>query len=821
MITAALSLLLGACLPARPAAAEFIRPSDPGAGGMANCMLIYEQDTRSPEKLLPYVAELDDHQTPQRWFFDSFLFLFYGGSPSGAEYYDGPTNMADWEWTLGQMFGAGRDIPALDEAVARAAAKLGPPPTPRQVVVSIHYPHPDQKAFGDVDGDGQVEDLSDPAQRLQAVEWYVAQVEQRWRELAPRNLSLWGFYWMLEDITADDLEFVRQVADLLHARGHRFLWIPYFNAPGVAQWRESGFDCAVLQPNYAFLGQHKGATRRSRILGTAELASNLGMGVEMECDYDTATNPATQAIFTDYLALGAPEQAGYQQAVKAYYQSAEVFRQLYLSPEPAARKLYHDIARFVAGEPIPSPGPALRRALVGGQSEAALSDGLLTTHLHPDRDRVALAGQPCEVVIELAEAAPVPEIELSIPAGGAAWQGRASTEVPGPDGRWQPGGWAALSVPPSPGPQTVVVPVGAAMATRVRLILEPAAGVEQEPLRCDEVRVFGLGTYAGEPGGDLAAGLPYTLEPPQAAQYPDNGGELTDGVVATDGFLGGKTVGWMRGPTVVLLDLGAARPVSRVVVHADGGGQSAVRFPLSVTAEGYEVQPTAWGRTAGLGQAPPAPRWVAAVHEPVVDLVRAEAGDHSDLSGHFDLVGNAERPVRFISLCFDHDAWLMLSEIEAFAGDENVARGTPYWFRPAPTPAQGGRYADDGVKLTDGVAAQEFDEDALVGRMDGVPLSVTLDLGAQRSMTEAGVWALGGGLYAMWLPKQLTAWAQVDGDWRRIGTATPAVEQPGDRAVAEYLHVQLAQPVATSRVRLDVEPDRGWLMLSEVVVRER
>ena len=241
-------------------AAGYLTPEE---AGFADCMLIYNQPERSTEHLMPYVARLDADGTPVEWLFDSFLFLFYGGAPSGASYYNGPTNLGDWLHSLDTWFEAGRDLDALAEAVERAAAVLGPPPKPIQVMFSIHYPSAAQTDFGDPAGEGRNLDLSEPADRERLVSWYIDETTRRFRAANHADLELWGFYWMNEDVGPGDDVIVRAAADQLHDRGLRFLWIPYYRAPGYSRWRDLGFDVAILQPNYAFLEQHGAHPKRS------------------------------------------------------------------------------------------------------------------------------------------------------------------------------------------------------------------------------------------------------------------------------------------------------------------------------------------------------------------------------------------------------------------------------------------------------------------------------------------------------------------------------------------------------------------------------
>ena len=54
-------------------------------------------------------------ESPRTWFYDAFLFLMFGGAPSGATYIDGATTRADWEHFLNVTFARDRRLDALDQ----------------------------------------------------------------------------------------------------------------------------------------------------------------------------------------------------------------------------------------------------------------------------------------------------------------------------------------------------------------------------------------------------------------------------------------------------------------------------------------------------------------------------------------------------------------------------------------------------------------------------------------------------------------------------------------------------------------------------------
>ena len=88
---------------------------------MRDIMLIHEGQGVKPEEFRPYVAYIDERGEPKDWFYDAFLFLMFGGAPSGATYIDGATTRADWEHFLNVTFARDRCLDALDQEIEAVA----------------------------------------------------------------------------------------------------------------------------------------------------------------------------------------------------------------------------------------------------------------------------------------------------------------------------------------------------------------------------------------------------------------------------------------------------------------------------------------------------------------------------------------------------------------------------------------------------------------------------------------------------------------------------------------------------------------------------
>ena len=329
----------------------------PRQAGFHHCALIYDKANRGVKELRPLVVRSENGKAKE-WLFDAFLFLVYT-TPRAIDTLSGPTIRSDWQYHLDRWFAPNRDLAALDAAIEQAKTDLGAPPRKREVMLAIPYLNPSVKSFGDVEGSGTSADLSTPAGRAAVLHWYISEARQRFEAAGYKNLHLWGFYWMREDMPAGDEPTVRQAAQEVHAGGDRFLWIPYFQAAGWNHWRNVGFDVAMMQSVYAFTFAHHGDIRRNRLAVTATDSRRYGLGAEIECG-DIVKEPKDRYYFRCYLADGAVNRLGYQQAATAYYLGDDLVEQMLASPRPEVRSLYDALADYVTGRTVPDPDPPTR-----------------------------------------------------------------------------------------------------------------------------------------------------------------------------------------------------------------------------------------------------------------------------------------------------------------------------------------------------------------------------------------------------------------------------------------------------------------------------
>ena len=324
---------------------EFITPDQ--FDGVENMLLAYNcnptlesEGKATVEEYLPHVGYYNRDGELVDTFFDSFLYLPYAAF-TGVEYRD----FAAWNTYVDNVFAENANINALTQAVDQVSEALG-----RDVRVSVFfsilYTWPDKTEFGDVDGDGIVEDFSKVEDRKKAIKWIIDEQISRFEAGGYDNLDLLGFYWFEEQITysnPNETELIRYASDYVHSLGYKLFWIPYNYASGYSEWKSLGFDMACMQPNYAF----RYNTDRDILYRTAETTKLLGMCVEIEINI--ADNPVDVARYKEYLGVGA--ETGYMNAVKVYYQGGlpGEFYKAYLSDNKYTNSVYHDTYAFAKG----------------------------------------------------------------------------------------------------------------------------------------------------------------------------------------------------------------------------------------------------------------------------------------------------------------------------------------------------------------------------------------------------------------------------------------------------------------------------------------
>mgnify|MGYP003586132995 CR=1 FL=1 len=766
---------LAAALLAWSAAAArggYCPPQSAQSDGMRDILLVYAEPGHwRLANFLPYVAYVDREGQPRNWFYDAFLFLMYGGAPSGQAYIDGATNRRDWEFYLDEEFAPGREFAALDQTIAHAAQLLRKKPPQVPVIVMIPYPSLKQKDFGDADGDGASENLGTDEGRRKAVAWFLRAFLERWDKAAFPHLKLWGFYWMNEGVAPPDEAVVRTTAQEIHARGYKFHWIPWFRAPGVEKWRELGFDLTIMQPNYAFIPP-AGLRRvpdENRLTAAANICRRLGMGIEMELNMGLDLEARQSAIVDPrdrinlrlYLDHGDDALDGYQAgAVRAYYQGYNAIAGLSASRDPELRQLYDDLYRFHKGTyERQRPYQPLKT------QDKCLSDGRWSTRPEAQAKALRLAGPSATFTVPLGGPRLAGDVRVHFAGSNAPQrvtlalspdpQGEAFAEVAAEDNialrSEDGGGFAVLNFPPQ-------------RAQRLRLRVDVKAG---ESAALDELLLM--------PATHQLSGLPYTL----------GEGAIDEARCLTDGVTDGEAMAlWNSGPGEARFELPETWYAEALLVHFRklSGKASAPRAFLDGGAAAFSADPDGWA---------------------VVPL---------------------NRPVRKLALAFEDPAarGVAVDEV-ALLPAKNLASGCPYTYDP-PFRA---KYPDDGGReLTDGELSRGFSDGKTVGwakwEMAG-DVTVVVDLGAPKPVERVEVHAQGGGAAAVEFPERVGVAVSTDGaTWTPAAASSAEPEEQerrdsGGRCSA-LGWLKIATPSASGRyVRLRITPQE-WLMLSEVRV---
>ena len=239
------------------------------------------------DDLMRLVAAVDTAGRPTSWLTTGAILaeLYAPSSNVFTNWIGGtPATGADWREYLDTILAAGAPLARLDSVVGALNRAIGPLGDLYRVAVMI--PYPDTKVDS-IRYDGRLYSLRKPTDGAALAAAYTSDVAAGFRARHFQNLALDAIYWLHETIEGPDTAVVPAVADRVHAAGLRFLWIPYFTASGISEWRKFGFDQAWLQPNYFFTP----SVPATRVDSAVVIARRLAMGVELEFDNRLLTSP--------------------------------------------------------------------------------------------------------------------------------------------------------------------------------------------------------------------------------------------------------------------------------------------------------------------------------------------------------------------------------------------------------------------------------------------------------------------------------------------------------------------------------------------------
>lgn len=319
-----------------------------------------------PDDFIPYVAHLDWEGEPDDIFFDTFIFLALasdrGRQFAGELGQEQAALWADWQWYIDRLFVPGKQLSALEQAVAAVGKRLGQPRHGVLIYIMIPYPSYKVTDFGSPDGTKGGPSLLPVENRRHVVEWYIDEVLKRWEAWRPAHLRLGGFYWLQEHVNPvvpDEEQFVRDVARHVHERGLKLGWIPWSGAYLATHWKEYDFDWAIIQPNHMFR-DHPDALKVA-----SERGMSAHMGIEIELD-GRVKQPQGEKRLHEYLDAGV--EYGYMTgAMLAYYLDAYMLPQLYHDQNGRWRHMYDDLYAFAKGTYPHAPDAS--RAVRGAETD--------------------------------------------------------------------------------------------------------------------------------------------------------------------------------------------------------------------------------------------------------------------------------------------------------------------------------------------------------------------------------------------------------------------------------------------------------------------
>ncbi|MBO4455633.1 MAG: DUF4855 domain-containing protein [Bacteroidales bacterium] len=358
----------------------------------------------TPERFASHVV-FDQADGSSCWLYDAFLCIDSFDGARGMSYCltnGSPSSVKEsWEDLLEGWLGSDGAIRKLDQAVSAAAGKLGPPPAPRYVVMSLPDPvmfrnFSDKSSptvyWGEVDG--RQLDFSKPEDQVAAYRWYMNSCRSRFASLGLGNVELAGFYILSEELhlapsiykeaglSAGEAEtfnykykhwetIVPAAAEYAHSCNEGLWWIPYHLAPGHKVWKKLGFDGAFMQPNYYW---DNGSVSHPMSKTIAAL-KQYSMGIELEFEYslvasvmaDGRSGPDGSGNPTFYLKdvpLLRDRVREYMQAYKdsglygvlpiAVYSGTDAMHQLASSQDEGDKQMYEEICRFIVDSPLKS-----------------------------------------------------------------------------------------------------------------------------------------------------------------------------------------------------------------------------------------------------------------------------------------------------------------------------------------------------------------------------------------------------------------------------------------------------------------------------------
>jgi len=743
--------------------------------GFHHNALLYIDGDHSPDKLKYWLTgsytSLDSHEI----IFDTITIIVERTLSNAQTAYS--TTKQDWIWLLDMKYTGSNGI---FSNLSQALNDLNNPNRKLQIIVMLPYVNP--YVFSNV------------FDRQQTIEWYIETIVNDLKNYP--NLHLWGMYLMREDIIDKiNEQITMEISDIVHRQQLRLLWIPYSSAINWNSWSKLGIDVAILQPNYAFSTPlTQGTFNAGRLRATAKLAQKYELGVEIEVNQG-ANSDYDLAILRNYLAQGFID--GYQFAPTAYF--------LGNYDRIARSKQACDLLRnYTAGRQIQPIFIWNRKwSWTTNTNLQALTD--ISSDIHPTAVRISWS--------------PINKLWFGrVQLEGFIdfqWRILSTNEIG--EQNWRDEDYPSILLAFSLLPSEII------QFLRVTFI----GSNFQQPVLIDEDLII-----EQIPNGialQTSTGAPYRILPSMFTPNPQYGdsssqtlenfdrGLLTDQQWSTNEWQPTMSIGWLENPSThqyirIAIDFGSSILIDRISVRLHGGSYSSINWPNSARLL-ISSECIPFSSFSSLN--------CSIQSYPSTDHL-ITGGTETNQGGM--LIFSFSTSIRYATLEFQPNAWLMIDEIQAFANNYEISNRINYYLLTPPTTTTPSStslaYPDDGTRLTDGVIAGSIGP--ITGWMKGETHTITIDLLIPRLIRELSIWSLIKPDWAISPPSLVLISTSFDGlTWNSFDQHA----QLGERVLdAQRLFIKSNQSNLVRYIKYDFPSDEQfpgwWTMISELTATE-
>jgi hypothetical protein len=290
------------------------------------------------------VAVVDTAGRPTSWLTTGAIFLeLYAPSTHVFSDWMGGNGIAatgdDWREYLDTLLAPSGPMARLDSVVCAVNHAVVPLGQPYRIAVMI--PYPDTK-IDTINYGGRTFGLRRPSDAAALGTAYVTDVNNQFQARHFGCLKLDAIYWLHEAIQGPDTAVVPAIARVVHAAHLRFLWVPYFQAPGSNLWRRFGFDEVWMQPNFFF----STGVPTSRIDSAFAVSRRLGVGTAVEFDQRLLDSLPFSERLAPYLhgLEAAPDLRNHSLVI---YEGHGGLLALSRSKDPRQHAMYDDFVRVI------------------------------------------------------------------------------------------------------------------------------------------------------------------------------------------------------------------------------------------------------------------------------------------------------------------------------------------------------------------------------------------------------------------------------------------------------------------------------------------